>query len=130
MNTKSCTDIYQGYELVKAGVNLPANFYITPKVGGYVVSTEKAANSDPSFGVVELLESIPTTIQVEGSSYKFEFGYSDGFYHCHYVDANGFETMNFDKWEDCSEMLKEVWLWLIGAEIVESKINNEKGGRK
>ena len=119
MNTKSCTDIYQGYELVKAGVNLPANFYITPKVGGYIVSTEKAANSDPSFGVVELLESIPTTIQVEGSSYDFEFVYAGGYYRCRYVNEKGFETMSFSRWEDCSELLKEVWLWLLGAGIVE-----------
>lgn len=119
MNIKSCTDIYQGYELVKAGVNLPANFYITPKVGGYVVSTEKAANSDPSFGVVELLESIPTTIQVEGSSYDFEFVYAGGYYRCRYVNEDGFEMMSFSRWEDCSELLKEVWLWLLGAGIVE-----------
>lgn len=119
MNIKSCTDIQQGQELAKAGFCLPAGLFITPKVGGYVVSTEKAANSDPSFGVVELLESIPTTIQVEDSSYDFEFVYTGGYYRCRYVNEDGFETMSFSRWEDCSELLKEVWLWLLGAGIVE-----------
>lgn len=98
---------------------LSACWLVYTKVGGYVVSTEKAANSDPSFGVVELLESIPTTIQVEDSSYDFEFVYTGGYYRCRYVNEDGFETMSFSRWEDCSELLKEVWLWFLGAGIVE-----------
>lgn len=119
MNTKSCTDIQQGKELKDAGIRLPAGLFITPKVGGYVVSTEEAANSEPSFGVVELLESIPTTIQNDGSSYDFDFGYAGGYYRCRFVNDEGFDIMGFSKWKDCAEMLKEVWLWLIDGGFVD-----------
>ena len=124
METKSCTNIEQGKELVKAGFDKQPDFFITPKVGGYIVSTEKAANSQPLFGVVGLLESIPTNIKHDGSRYDFRFIYADGYYKCRYVNDEGEELMCFSKWVSCAELLKEVWLWLIEGGFVD-KASNE-----
>ena len=69
----SCTDIAHGQLLIEKGLDAgTADAFITPKVGGYVVSTERSANSVPSWSVVALFGMIPTTIHHGGCRLRFQ----------------------------------------------------------
>ena len=108
----SCTNIEQSRKLIEAGIDVStADFYITPKVGGYVISTEKAANSVPSWSVVALYETIPTIITYDGSSYEFGSICKNGSNSCKYENSRGERIMYFGCWEDLVAMLFKAVLW-------------------
>lgn len=115
----SCTDISQGQELLKHGLDAStADFHITPKVGGYVVSTEKAANSVPSWSVVALFRLIPTIIQYDGGSCYFGFFQNDGKFGCSYYAPDNSRLMYFDRYDELVGMLVEVVVWLLDGDFV------------
>ena len=54
-----CTSKSQSEELMKLGLDEgTADLWVTPKVGGYVVSTERAANSTPAWSLGKLIEIV------------------------------------------------------------------------
>ena len=115
MNTKSCTNIEQSRKLIAAGVDeSTADLFITPKVGGYVVSTERAANSEPSWSVVALYDMLPTSITYDGSSYVLRSSCKP-FCSCCYEGGGTKRIMDFKGWDDLVDMLTEAVLWFMMA---------------
>lgn len=112
----SCTNIDQSRKLIDAGIDeSTADFFITPKVGGYVVSTEKAANSVPSWSVVKLYAMLPTSITYDGKTYKLYSGYYAGRLFCKYESSSFEKMINFNCWDDLVDMLTEVVQWFLMA---------------
>lgn len=111
---KGCTNIEQSRKLIEAGIDVStADYYITPKVGGYVVSTEKSANSVPSWSVVALYAMLPTSITYDGKCYDFQSITERGYHSCHYVGQEKEKMMNFSGWDNLVDMLTEVVLWFL-----------------
>ena len=112
----SCTNIEQSRKLIAAGIDeSTADFFIIPKVGGYVVSTEKAANSEPSWSVVALYAMLPTTITYEGKCYDFQSITERGYHSCCYVGDEKEKMMNFRGWDNLVDMLTKAVLWFLMA---------------
>lgn len=95
-----------------------ADSFITPKVGGYVVSDEKAVNSVPSWSVVALFRIIPTIIPYDGGSCNFGFFQNGGKFGCSYLAPDNSRIMFFDGWDDLVGMLVEVVVWLLDGEFI------------
>lgn len=64
MEKKYCTDIAQGQRLIACGLDPDsADLFITPKIGGYVISSEKQVNSKPSWCLVSLMNQMPPSVR-------------------------------------------------------------------
>ena len=64
MEKKYCTDIAQGQRLIACGLDPEsADLFITPKIGGYVISSEKQVNSKPSWCLVSLMKQMTPLIR-------------------------------------------------------------------
>ena len=60
MKKRFCTTIEQGQKLIALGVDpKTADLYITPKIGGYVISSEQSSNSKPAWSLTALVGLLP-----------------------------------------------------------------------
>ena len=65
MNKKFCTNIAQGQCLIDNGLHpYTADLYITPKIGGYVISSERSENSKPAWSLVSLMNQMPKPVRM------------------------------------------------------------------
>lgn len=90
---QAVSNIKQSQRLLKLlGSDITADFWRTPKVGGYSVSTERAANSTPAWSV-EALKNMLEEYNDE------ENGTAIPFINCEdnsvYFEANGFLVEDF-----------------------------------
>lgn len=64
MEKKYYTDFAQGQRLIACGLDPEsADLFITPKIGGYVISSEKQVNSKPSWCLVSLMNQMPPSVR-------------------------------------------------------------------
>ena len=71
-----CTDIAQCQRLIAQGLDpKTADLYITPKIGGYVISTEQSANSKPAWSLSALVDLLPVLAEETVSEKRDEAGF-------------------------------------------------------
>ena len=92
---QAVSNIKQSQRLLKLlGNDSTADFWRTPKVGGYTVSTEKAANSMPFWSVQALMDMLD-------EYWDEENGTALPFINCEdnsvYFEANGFLVEDFSQ---------------------------------
>ena len=92
---QAVSNIKQSQRLLKLlGSDSTADFWRTPKVGGYVISTEKAVNSTPAWSVTALMDMLD-------EHYDEENGTASPYINCEensvYFEANGFLVEDFSQ---------------------------------
>lgn len=92
---QAVTNIKQSNRLLSIiGSDRTADFWRTPKVGGYIISTEKNVNSTPAWSVTALMDMLDEHFDEENGT---AIPYINPLENYVYFDANGFLVEEFSR---------------------------------
>lgn len=92
---QAVSNIKQSQRLLKLlGNDSTADFWRTPKVGGYIISTERKSNSTPCWSVQALMDMLDEYWDEENGTASPYINCEENYV---YFDANGFLVQEFSQ---------------------------------